>query len=115
MAESPGEAALLDRILAEDPRHRAARRAHERWLTLGRLRAAIERRELEGREARIRFICASLWPTMPSEHLDEVVQRSRSDPDGGLADLPSEIEDVVDAVELELMAEFGYLSGVEQR
>jgi hypothetical protein len=110
--ESPGEAELLDRVLGEDPRHRVARRAYERWLTLARLRATLERLGLEGREARIRFICASLWPTMPGEHLEEVVRRALSDPGSGLDELPSRIEDVVNPVELELLVAFGYLPPV---
>lgn len=106
MPESPGEAELLDRILAEDPRHRAARRAYERWLTIARVRAAVERQGLDG-EARLRFIAASLWPTMPSGHLEGFVRRGTRSRGGGL-ELPSRIDDVVDPVELELLAEFGY-------
>ena len=106
MPESPGEAELLDRILAEDPRHRAARRAYERWLTIVRVRAAVEREGLDG-QARLRFIFASLWPTMPSEHLEVFVRQGTRSRGGGL-ELPSRIDDVVDPVELELLAEFGY-------
>ena len=61
-AESPGERVLLEHVLREDPEARAARRAHERWVTAQRLWAAIDRAGITDDGDRARFIASRLWP-----------------------------------------------------
>lgn len=106
MPESPGESELLRRVRAEGSRARAARRAHERWVTGARLRAAVERRGLTG-PAAARFVCDALWPGMPAAHRDALLRAV----DAGEFDLalPERIEDAVSERELELLADAGLL------
>lgn len=64
------ERELLERELAESPRARAARRAHQRWITQLRLWAAMDREAISEPGARARFICNRLWPDLRPEFVD---------------------------------------------
>ena len=95
-AESPGERVLLEHVLREDPEARAARRAHERWVTAQRLWAAIDRAGITDDGDRARFIAARLWPDMPSPWVEALVTRMRQRAgDGQPLRRPERAEDVV--------------------
>ena len=76
MPESPGDHDLVRRALLEEPQVRAARRAHQRWVSVQRLWAAMDRLGIIEEEARIRFVCRAMWPVMPREQVDDVVARA---------------------------------------
>ena len=95
-AESPGERELLERIAREDPEARAARRAHERWVTSQRLWAAIEREGITDDGDRARFIAGRLWPDMPRPWVEAFVAMTRRRAlDGHHLRPPSCAEDIV--------------------
>jgi hypothetical protein len=135
-AESPGERELLERVVREDPEARAARRAHERWVTSQRLWAAIDGAGItdDGDRARFiaalsrvlatmasihgagmsgqrraAFIAARLWPDMPAPWMDAIVARTRERAAGGhRLRRPSCVEDVVGPRLAGLMRARGY-------
>ena len=108
-AESPGERELLERIVGEDPEARAARRAHERWVTSQRLWAAIEREGISDDGERARFIADRLWPGMPEPWVEAFVARVRERAaDGHHLRPPAAVEDVVGFRLAELMRARGY-------
>ena len=108
-AESPGERELLERILHEDPEARAARRAHERWVTSQRVWAAIDRAGITDDGDRARFIAGRLWPDMPCPWIDAFVARTRERAAGGHhLRQPSCVEDVVGPRLAGLMRARGY-------
>ena len=78
MRESPGDRDLLRRARLEDPTVRAARRALERWTTIMRIWAAMDRLHLVDDGERIRFICRALWPSMSARQVDDLVARATS-------------------------------------
>ena len=75
MAKSPTDDDLWMRSLLEEPRVRAARRAHERWIVVQRLWAAMDRMSVTDDAHRIRFMCRSLWPTLTTQDVDALVAR----------------------------------------
>ncbi|MHB8891329.1 MAG: hypothetical protein ACYC65_04710 [Candidatus Limnocylindrales bacterium] len=108
-AESPGERELLERIVREDPEARAARRAHERWVTSQRLWAAIEREGIIDDGERARFIASRLWPDMPAPWVEALVTRARQGAaDGRPLRRPERREDVVGPRLAALMRKHGY-------
>jgi hypothetical protein len=108
-AESPGELELLERVLREDPEARAARRAHERWITSQRLWAAIDRAGITDDGDRARFIASRLWPDMPQAWVEALVARMRERAAGGhRLRQPSCVEDVVGPRLAGLMRARGY-------
>jgi hypothetical protein len=107
--EAPGERALLERILREDPEARAARRAHERWVTSLRLWAAMDREGITDDGGRARFIADRLWPDMPRPWVDAfVTMMRRRGEDGHQLRRPSCAEDVVGPLLARLMVTAGY-------
>jgi hypothetical protein len=108
-AESIGEPELLERVLREDPEARAARRAHERWITSQRLWAAIDRAGITEDGDRARFLASRLWPDMPRPWIDALVARTRERAaDGHHLRQPSCAEDVVGPRLAGLMRARGY-------
>jgi hypothetical protein len=108
-AESPGERELLERILREDPEARAARRAHERWITSLRLWAAIDRAGITDDGDRARFIADRQWPDMPHEWVEAFVATTRRRAsDGHHLRGPARPEDVVGPRLADLMRSHGY-------
>jgi hypothetical protein len=108
-AESPGERELLERILHEDPAARAARRAHERWVTSQRLWAGIDAAGITDAGDRARFIASRLWPDMPQAWVEALVARMRQRAaDGHPLRQPERAEDVVGASLALLMRQHGY-------
>jgi hypothetical protein len=111
-AESPGERELLDRIVREGPEARAARRAHERWVTSQRLWAAIEAARITDDGDRAQFIAGRLWPDMPRAWAEALVatMRRRGE-DGHHLRRPLCAEDVVGPKLARLMRTAGYSTG----
>ena len=108
-AESPGERELLERIVREDPGTRAARRAHERWVTSRRLWSAIEREGITDDGERARFIAGRLWPDMPAAWVEALVATTRRRAlDGHHLRQPSCLEEVVGPRLARLMETRGY-------
>ena len=108
-AESPGEGELLARIVGEDPEARAARRAHERWVTSQRLWAAIEREGITDDGERARFIAGRLWPAMPAAWVEAFVARVRERAGAGHhLRPPADVEGVVGPALAALMRMRGY-------
>jgi hypothetical protein len=108
-AESPGELELLERVLREDPEARAARRAHERWITSQRLWAAIDRAGITDDGDRARFIASRLWPDMPRPWIEALVARTRERAAGGHhLRQPSCAEDIVGPSLALLLRQHGY-------
>ena len=108
-AESPGERDLLAKILREDPEARAARRAHERWVTSQRLWAAIDRAGITDDGDRARFIAGRLWPDMPASWVEAFVEAARRRAvDGRPIRRPERCEDVVGPRLAPLMRQHGH-------
>ena len=108
-AESPGERDLLAKILREDPEARAARRAHERWVTSQRLWAAIDRAGITDDGGRARFIAGCLWTDMPGSWVEAFVESARLRAlDGRHIRRPERCEDVVGPHLATLMRQHGY-------
>ena len=109
-AEPPGERELLDRILKEDPEARAARRAHERWVTSQRLWSTIDGSRITDDGERARFIAGRLWPDMPQAWVEALVAtaRRRGAVDGRHVRRPERCEDVVGPRLAALMRSHGY-------
>lgn len=108
-AESPGERELLKRIVREDPDARAARRAHERWVTSQRLWAAIDRSGITDDAGRARFIAGRLWPDMPGAWVEAFVEAARAAAAEGRAiRRPGHCEDVVGPRLAHLMRQHGF-------
>lgn len=107
--EAPGEKELLARVFHEDPDARAARRAHERWITSQRLWAAIDGAGITDDGDRARFIAARPWPDMPRPWVEAFVARTRERSAGGHhLQQPSCVEDVVGPRLAGLMRARGY-------
>lgn len=103
------ERELLERVLAEDPRAREARRAHERWVTRLRLWHAMDRAGISEPGEQARFLCQRLYPDVPVDVLDayaEAVRRSAAA--GRPLARPRNAADSVGEKLAQLMAEFGY-------
>jgi hypothetical protein len=108
-ADSPGERELLERILSEDPETRAARRAHERWVTSRRLWATIDSSHITDDGERAQFIASRLWPDMPQAWVEALVATiRRGAADGRHVRRPERIEDVVGPRLAALMRAHGY-------
>jgi len=108
-AESPGERELLESIVREDPEARAARRAHERWVTSQRLWASIDRAGITDDSDRARFIAGRLWPDMPGAWVEAFVEAARLRAlDGHHIRRPERCEDVVGPRLAPLMRQHGY-------
>ena len=76
MPESPGDADMPTRSTLEDPLVRSARRAHERWVTVQRLWAAMDRLDIVDHAERVRFVCRALWPSMSNEVVERLARRA---------------------------------------
>lgn len=82
--------------MREDPEARAARRAHERWVTSQRLWAAIDHAGITDDAGRARFIAGRLWPDMPGPWVEAFVESVRRRAlDGRHLRRPERCEDVV--------------------
>jgi hypothetical protein len=108
-ADSRLDGELLDRILAEDPRARAARRAHERWVTRLRLWAALEREGITEPGDRARFMARRLYPDLSDDVLDDYAAAVRRSAAAGYPPArPARAADCVGEDLARLMTEFGY-------
>ena len=105
MRDVAGERQLVMRGALEEPRIRAARRALERWITVQRLWAAMDRLEITDEGQRIRFVCRALWPTLTVEQVEALVVRAASAdaPDSSRLSRPTRPEDVVGPAAAALM------------
>jgi hypothetical protein len=103
------ERELLERILAEDPRAREARRAHERWVTRLRVWSALDREGITEPGEQARFICERLWPDLRAEVVEAYAEAVRRSSAGGRPlVLPLRAADCVGEELERLMVEFGY-------
>jgi hypothetical protein len=108
-ATDPIERELRRRELAEDPSERAARRAHDRWITQRRLWAAIDREGIVEPGAQARFICRRLYPDVVEEQLDRLADAVRLNTAAGRPLVrPARAADTVGEDLERLMAEHGY-------
>jgi hypothetical protein len=106
------ETELYERLLAEDRDTRAARRANQRWITMVRLWAAMDREGVVEDGDRARFICERLWPDLRHEVVEQVVEHTRArTATGAPLPRPSRARDVVGDELERLMAEHGYDTG----
>lgn len=104
---------LLARELAEDPRARAARVAHQRWITQLRLWAAMDRARISEPGSQARYICRSLWPDLHPETVDAFSEAVRRNTAAGFPLLrPAAPRDVVGEDLERLLVEYGYVSGI---
>lgn len=103
------EAELYDRLLAEDGDTRAARRANQRWITMLRLWAAMDREGVVEDGDRARFISQRLWPDVRPELVEQLVAHTRARAaEGEPLRRPTRARDVVGEELEQLMAERGY-------
>lgn len=70
------DAELWIRLAREDPKARAARRAHERWTAIRRVWAAMDRLAMSDDGQRLRFLCQALWPSLRREDVEVLVARA---------------------------------------
>jgi hypothetical protein len=105
MRDVAAERQLAMRVALEEPRTRAARRALERWITVQRLWAAMDRREITDEGERIRFVCRALWPTLTGEQVEALVTRATAAdaPESWRLRRPARPEDVVGPAAAALM------------
>lgn len=102
---------LLERELNEEPDARAARLAHQRWITQRRLWAAMDRDGLTEPGAQARYICRSLWPDLPPELVDAFAEAVRRNTAAGRPLLrPGSPRDVVGEALAALLVAHGYTS-----
>ena len=78
MRDRAGDRDMALRAAMEEPTARAARRALERWTTVQRLWAAMDRLEITDEGQQIRFVCRALWPTMSASEVEALVSRAAS-------------------------------------
>ena len=105
----PFERELMARELAEDPEARAARLASQHWITQLRLWAAMEREGITEPGDQARFICARLWPDLPTSLVDDLVAAVRRNAaEGELLRPPARPRDVIGERLEQLMIEHGY-------
>lgn len=76
MRDLAGDRDMALRAAMEEPTARAARRALERWTTVQRLWAAMDREGLTDEGQQIRFVCRALWPTVSAEDVEALVARA---------------------------------------
>ncbi len=106
------ETELSERLLAEDPGARAARRAYSRWVTQLRLWTAMDREGIVEDGDRARFICERLWPDLRPEVVEQVVEHTRARAAmGEPVRRPARARDVVGEALERLMAQHGYATG----
>jgi hypothetical protein len=65
-----GADVLLARERGEDPLDRAARRAHDQWITWRRVWNACDRAGVADEADRVRFIFARLWPDLRAREVE---------------------------------------------
>jgi hypothetical protein len=100
---------LLERELAEDPAARAARRAHQRWITQLRLWAVMDREGITEAGDQARFICERLWPGLRAEVVEAFVEAVRHNTQAGRPiRRPVRARDVVGEDLARLMVVHGY-------
>lgn len=103
------ERELLERVRAERPEARAARRASERWVTVCRLWAAMDRDGITEAGDRARFICRRLWPDLRPDVVEQVIAHARAAEARGPGwPRPTRARDVVGEVLERWMVEHGY-------
>jgi hypothetical protein len=78
MHDASGDREMALRAAMEDPEVRAARRALDRWTTVERLWAAMDRLKITDDSQRIRFVCRALWPTLSAGAVEALVARAIS-------------------------------------
>lgn len=105
-----GAAELFAREKAEDPRDRAARRAHDRWTTWRRVWAACDRSGITDEADRVRFIFDRLWPDLPKPFIEQAATTIAARKAGGGPGLlrPTTPADIVGDRLAALMKERGY-------
>lgn len=104
---------LLERELAEEPRARAARVAHQRWITQLRLWAAMDREGISEAGSQAGYICRSLWPDLRAETVEAFAEAVRRNSAAGRPLLrPVAPRDVVGEDLERLLVEYGYVSGI---
>lgn len=108
-APEPLAAELLARESAQPAADRAARLANQRWLTVQRLWATMDRAGITEDGERIRFIGERLWPGLASGTLEQLVAAVREGGDDSrtLA-RPVRARDIVGERMEHLMRELGY-------
>lgn len=100
---------LLDRELAEQPPARAARLAHQRWVTQLRLWAAMDREGVTEPGDQAQFIGSRLWPDLGPELMAQFVDAVRTNTARGAPlNRPTKASDVVGERLEQLMREHGY-------
>ena len=96
------------RASLEDPTVRAARRSLDRWTTVQRLWAAMDRLEITDEGQRIRFVCRAMWPTLSVAEVDALVARATSPdaPESARLRRPSRPEDILGSTAAALLRDY---------
>jgi hypothetical protein len=108
-ATEPLARELLEAELAEDPRARAARLAHQRWVTQLRLWATMDREGITEPGDQARFIASRLWPDLRPATVEQLVEAVRLQAAAGRhLRRPTRARDVVGELLEQLMLDHGY-------
>ena len=87
---------------------RAARSAHQRWIAIQRVWAAMDRIPITDPDSQIRFVCRAMWPSLTATQVEALVARARVNPsmDAWQLRRPDRAEDVLGGSAARLMREY---------